>query len=698
MFNRLLKFFLLSAVLFYAGTAAFAQRLIQYVPADINNFSQNVDGEYFLIPDYYRAQNTSIGASSSFNNLLRISGSDFTAVGNGTNAVGLLLNGAGVGGLDSYILSIYNGTRYSSYGVNGGYGTVILNSNFYGKDSTFDFYANGSSRGLWATGNILIDDSQIWAAGNNGGTGLYSDENVYFRNVSLTLSEGNGLAVDADTAEFDKNSTLIQQFDALNPANAGQMDANLQIAVGTNLRVNIVNAAGLQTGQAVPLRQFNTDNNSQIGNFMLGDEDQIYRLQWDNPDAPTSLIVTKTRSLGAVVSDENSSFANGLENGLKNNHDKDGYGPANGLYDELVNSDRANRDQSARRSSGWQATVFARVLMNNSDMRQNNLFNQLTMMRTAAEYDALAEGMLRGQVVGQSAHVKPVNPWTRWVSWDGNLEHLGGESAGYEGLRFNSSAFNVGMARRASGFSRRVLTGLSFSYNYGNFRDTSDSADAGYSHGDYNGFAAFFSARVDKPHQRHWTDWTLGGMVDVFDMDRRDYLGAVHQSKTTAGLFRLGWMIGRDFGFRTHKHYYYYEHSRLSPIIGLDYSVLSQGGMHEDNMNGLALNGGSDWMHSLRGKMGLEFAYKYTDLAFSLHSYLRYEFLDRGVELPMSFATAPAIIYQLGTQDIDRISGILGFNLTSQLFENQDVGFSYDSVFVDGGNSHWFDLRYVRRY
>lgn len=391
----------------------------------------------------------------------------------------------------------------------------------------------------------------------------------------------------------------------------------------------------------------------------------------------------------------NRSLAKGLESGLPGRTDLPGYKGANDLYTLLDGTtDSKAQNAFARRSSGWQAGVFNRILMSNTDMRQNNLFNQLTQMRSDGIYNALTESVLLGQTAGTR-----VNPWTRWVSWDGNDERLGGETASYEDLRANSSAFNVGMARKAVGFGRRAYVGFNFSYNYGNFRDTTGSADRGYTKGRYDGFAALASARIDKQGRSYWTDWTLGWMVNTFDMDRRDYLRTLHQSDTTAGIFRLGWAIGQDYGFQTHKYYYYYEHCRLSPILGIDYSALSQAGLKEsNNSNGLALSGKDAWMNSMRGKLGLEFAYKYTDLAFTMHSYLRYEFWDKGMDLPMSFASAPAIRYDVLPQSVDRLSGIFGFNLTAQMFENQDFGLSYDGIFIDGGSSHWFNLRYVRRF
>jgi hypothetical protein len=674
--------FILSCFLLGKTENVVAQTNIVNVPADILSRSR----EYTGLVDYYGGTTTHLVYGGRYlskdtailsGGLLShqfdadvftiYGGTYWTSEGEGADHVGL--------GLGKTLVVGRRGS-YSSLGDDGGYGTYIKGADLENQGS----YVYAQADGISSTG-IFVD-------------GKYNQEGGV-----LILEAGTGVSLVAKTAEFDKDSRLVVEYDASDASNSrfGKMkvDNTLTVESGAKLNVSIVNSVNLKLGDSKTFDWL--DGGTIDGNFTVEDTNN-FGISFDSNSG--TFTIERIRAAHQSLDGNNAKVALAVENGLAGNVVDHVPAPGyEGVYDLFTRLDNATNtsqmNDMTRRSSGWQSTKFGGMMFSNIDLEQNTLYNQLAVMRTDAYYESLAHSTL----LGQTGCLKQVNPWTRWVAWNGNVGNFGGETASFESLKVDSCSVDLGMARRLALCGKGSLLGFNLSYNYGKFRDGNDSRDRSYTDGDYNGFSAVISTRTDFTKRNFWMDTTAGFSVASFGMSRRDYLGETHGSDTTAGIFRLGWAIGRDYGLRTHEYYYYYEHCRFTPILGLDYTLYAQDGLQEGNRtNGLALQGKGDSTHSLRGKAGLEFTYCYTDLSLSLHSFLRWDFFDDRLKLPTHFSTAPEVMYDLTAQPVSGVSGVLGLNLNWQLFENQDVGFAYDGIYGDHYNTHWFNLRYVRRF
>ncbi len=576
---------------------------------------------------------------------------------------------------------IQNGGHVTTTGTMGklglyGQGIIVENGNYELTDGVLDARSSGNGLGLEINnGNFVVNNGTVSAeVRNNWGESLaiYVDKHFDMRSGTLLLmpGDGTGYAVFAETASFGPDSVL--RLDMNNDGTLGHLRTYLdtEISDGAKLELGMFDSVTLAKNRKVGGVFLRSNVSGITGTFDAPESTLTLNVVAEKiqADRQYRLTVERTAYASDFLDGNNRSVVESMERNLPAVIDSPNARPLVDIYNTMDRAETVSEIADAARGlTPWQATMFAGMLVNTTDSDQFDLSRNLDALRRQRTTGCDPCTALDG--------CGTKNPWETWFSGHGNFARYDAVSNSYSDLVLNAWGLRVGLGRKVNGFGRNTVFGAAFDYTHGNIGgDRTDSEFDSY------GFLA--AIRTDL-RRKLWGELVAGYSYARFDQGRYDSLNTRHDSNIDDHLFRLGLSLGRDFhrGSR-----------RLTPIAGLDYTLVHQKGYTESNPNGLGLNVGGDDLNSLRFRLGGEVEWRRGALSLAAHGFYRYEFLDRYASLDTWFSDALEVRFASCGQNISRSSGVLGGRLDWTLSKRTTVGVSYDFTVGDRYDEHWVNL------
>lgn len=306
-----------------------------------------------------------------------------------------------------------------------------------------------------------------------------------------------------------------------------------------------------------------------------------------------------------------------------------------------------------------------------ADLFHTNLFARLG---TIAAAPALRPG---------AAYASLSAPASGWQSWADGLyqrsSRFKAKCIEFDDVKEKIHGLAVGVGRNFGS----ATAGASFGYARGSNRGGNTDIDV-------DNFAVTLGATLRRlaPSGGWFNPWaSVGGGYVYGDVDQRipSFSGSAwKKSSPDVHAWRFGVESGNDFRFGR---------LAITPVVGVDYMRLHQGGYREHDPAGSGLRVFSGKYDSLRPRAGLRLGLAVTrSLDLGVEGHIRYETMDRRARLTYSRLSHPAIVLPLVGEDRTRASGSLGATARYRVNERVDLSAEYGLLLEDGYAASRFSL------
>ena len=569
-------------------------------------------------------------------------------------------------GVSTPVFILNNGNLYATGGSNGhglsytlGMSMTQNDGNIVAKGGTgSNVYGIGSTTFTQNAGNTTA----IGGTGNNA-YGIYTTDYMYVNGVLRVERTGDAASifindnVSSTSLTFGANSTFTPVVDLSKPDGLASglvqvaYDKDISIDYNAAFKPEFTNTINFTNGsrQFVFLEKLD----GQIVDSFLNLQSSLtldYSIEKINGDSQYIIKIERLSNpldwLDGRLDYNAKNLVEALTDGLPT-ATGDAADALGNIYDGLDNS--SNVDEMVD-----YAHYMARRLTPHSTARLLDLgLNQMDSVQISFNQQ------LANIAKSKKSQNKPIKEaWFNPISQQGNRS-LAKYNASFTPAAESFSGFNLGSAQTFG----NSIRGFNVHYLQGNVNGI------GYD-GQGDTFGISFADRLDIAGDK-WLSLTAGYSYQNFDQKRLDGLNSWQSSSPKANMLRLGMTMGRSLTSNSG--------STITPQISLDYTYVNFSNFSEDNKNSLGLNVNVKDYNSLKLKMGLETHKMINDrLRFSGGAFVRYELMDRRVQMHSSFIDLNSISFNTRGEAHGRVSGSLGLGLTYKAKNNMVFTLGYD--------------------